>query len=880
MGSGYWVFPTVTSDDRQTFDQLWSNTNVCTFTFWPTTNGDIVLSGGGESATIHVVELTGISFSPTPVPVGSNINFTVTLLPANATPPSTLEWSTNVTGSGLSASQIWTNSGNYNVMVGGGTNHPYMCYAIWVPVFAVVGASVDYVALCCGATGGTNTFHVTMDPGEDGSLVFWTGGPLTGTNTGANISISFTNPGVSIITATCGSSFTNFTNVLVRVEIDPLRKTNYFAYGGSNTVTLNLTNSYGDVDWYSDGLKTENVTTNSITIFSDIPTGEYASAAEYTVTAVSRDTGVCVDTAKIFIVRADFTPNPLVIPIGGTGQVQVTVMPDSVASLLVFTNLPPLGGGTNLFSISGSAPLIDVTAGTTNGIGEFIAKINGVSLLSTGQVMVFKASFKTNVIDIPESAIAIVGVEIAPTNATAVALTMLTYGGTDDTIATISGSGAEASLAGHAFGTNQVFITAPPMTNWMATGAVTVVRLTVEGATLAGTKSHILNDMTGVAYPEPNWMYGRATNFPCLILAGSPLLIDVKFKVLPASYTNPVIVQAVGNNQIPPELKKPQGSSNYVIWNGAASRIGSGTNSYPTNVFHGAHYFNWQFTTPQCSNSFFAAGTSVNEAYVALANVSKRHTIVHLACHPGGATTPNEAADHTWSGSGFSALSVTTWDSQPLYYYRAGIAGANGVLTADPLIANKNGQCGAWADLLMEAFRVNGAAPILQPIRVEPVGGIAPLFVVKNWRFGPQYSAQDPITGIFYYTITNLLTTIPQIISTNIGGVATFVTNMNSIVTMTPLPLNGDFGQAKYTGGPGQNEPNPAEAIFGVHYVVTQGGRYLDPSYGRTYQNSDDFKAQSVAGIVDGIYPAVPGYQSILFREPVASDSFTLPPLP
>ena len=46
LGSGYWMFPEVTTSDSQTFNNLWSNTNTYTFGYYPS-----VLPSPGD--TIH-----------------------------------------------------------------------------------------------------------------------------------------------------------------------------------------------------------------------------------------------------------------------------------------------------------------------------------------------------------------------------------------------------------------------------------------------------------------------------------------------------------------------------------------------------------------------------------------------------------------------------------------------------------------------------------------------------------------------------------------------------------------------------------------------------------------------------------------------------------
>ena len=249
--SGNWVFPLVTTSDDQRFDNLGSSSNSCTFNYSPTESGTNSVTAGTLVEKVVVVALTGITYLPNPVAVSSNVTIMVNIIPTDITPPSALEWSANVTDSGTSASQTWTNWGIYPVSVWASG----LCGVggvVDVAVFAIIDGWAESAALCCGATGGTNTFYVLLAPTVENmpsvrsNLVFWTGGPLTGTNTGSPFDITFTNTGFSIITATCGSTSYTFTNLLVRTEIDPSVKTNYLAYGGTKTVTLNLSsNAYG-----------------------------------------------------------------------------------------------------------------------------------------------------------------------------------------------------------------------------------------------------------------------------------------------------------------------------------------------------------------------------------------------------------------------------------------------------------------------------------------------------------------------------------------------------------------------------------------------------------------------------------------------------------
>lgn len=105
--SGYWKFPIVTTDDGQTFSTYGSaSTNVWEFGYFPSIAGtNTIMATNVTSVTVEVVQLTGISYSPNPVAVSSNVTLTVDLNPVGVTPPGNLEWSTNVTGSGTTAAQ-------------------------------------------------------------------------------------------------------------------------------------------------------------------------------------------------------------------------------------------------------------------------------------------------------------------------------------------------------------------------------------------------------------------------------------------------------------------------------------------------------------------------------------------------------------------------------------------------------------------------------------------------------------------------------------------------------------------------------------------------------------------------------------------------------
>ena len=238
--------------------------------------------------------------------------------------------------------------------------------------------------------------------------------------------------------------------------------------------------------------------------------------------------------------------------------------------------------------------------------------------------------------------------------------------------------------------------------------------------------------------------------------------------------------------------------------------------------------FNWQFTTPQCSNDTFVnAGTSTNEAYISLATPAgaRFHSVVHLACHDIDTATEAESFAKLWAK--FSALTVKTWNDLELYYYKSNVVWADGATTVPELLASKNGQCGSWNQLLEEAIKINGLTNS-QPIKVTTTNGNG--FLVKDWSWVDPPHTNHPAFGDLY-------------------DFAYATTNAAAAVTMVPVPTDALYGEVTYLGGSGQNNIWPAEARFGSHYILLRDGVYYDPSYGSTYTSELVFQGQSVFGI-------------------------------
>ena len=194
------------------------------------------------------------------------------------------------------------------------------------------------------------------------------------------------------------------------------------------------------------------------------------------------------------------------------------------------------------------------------------------------------------------------------------------------------------------------------------------------------------------------------------------------------------------------------------------------------------------------------AGTSTNRAYVTLANPTTAnmfHTVVHLACANGHATTEATAVANTWSF--FTGRNVTTWNGIPLTYYSN--SAPNSATTAT-LVRTHDGDCDAFANLLFDALQLNAIANI-HLAHIRPATNHSGMGV-KNIQFDDVNPA-FPAEPIYKYDLDDL--------------------------DVSP------------TGIPGQNMDPPSEKRFNYHRIVHRGSgtEYYDPSYGITTTGATNY---------------------------------------
>ncbi len=266
----------------------------------------------------------------------------------------------------------------------------------------------------------------------------------------------------------------------------------------------------------------------------------------------------------------------------------------------------------------------------------------------------------------------------------------------------------------------------------------------------------------------------------------------------------------------------------------------TGNTAFPSSTT--AHYsplgVTWNFSPAgqACSSGRSVcegAGSTSSEIYVTLAAPSGLSesvmplTAVVLAIGNGGATTQTTAFQSTWQQFAGPA-NVYGWDGRPLYYYEPGV-GFKGCATSSVGLltsATGSGQCGSWANLLMDALAVNGIMSSFTQIQPTDQSWM----LVNSWTFG---------TGSSLYPAPyhwNLALPIES------GG-------SPGMVPVAPGSVFGDLTSLSTL--PGQNTAPPSEKVFTKHFIVqvpsSLGAGYYDPSYGVTYLNNCDFESKAVA---------------------------------
>ncbi|MCG2679367.1 MAG: hypothetical protein L6455_05270, partial [Kiritimatiellae bacterium] len=352
-----------------------------------------------------------------------------------------------------------------------------------------------------------------------------------------------------------------------------------------------------------------------------------------------------------------------------------------------------------------------------------------------------------------------------------------------------------------AVGTNYTIIaSAVNLTNCYDTCTVTAIKVELTNMTFA--MGWNLTRDTGGEYPSPHWTVTNSS--PYLYTRDTQVNVTATFKVEPSNFTGNITLSADGPGNLDFTNITVSVSGGLATYP-AINSIGILTNYVD---FWNPMQINWKYGINESPSH--AAGTSSNMIYVCLASPTNvptlYHTIVHLACSVGHATSEAGAISNSWSQ--LMGHNFTTWDGRTLYYYRDG-TGWNSPYTISDLLVNSNGNCVAWRNLFRHALVINGVAS--DRIYVATTGPTNDCFVVGDWTFGTaSFTNTPPYNWALQFSGSDF-----DMVPRPTGDVYGDITSLNTIQ--------------------GQNTAPPSEKVFGNHRMARYNGTYYDPSYGTTY---------------------------------------------
>ena len=262
------------------------------------------------------------------------------------------------------------------------------------------------------------------------------------------------------------------------------------------------------------------------------------------------------------------------------------------------------------------------------------------------------------------------------------------------------------------------------------------------------------------------------------------------------------------------------------------------------------------------------AGESVNPVYVTYKapkpkNPSEGYdyfqTLLHHGCKYGEGS-PTHASLYIKVRNYYSLKQVQRGDGFVLKYYDTWDCGN---LTTQQLLATGNGQCGAWAHMFIDVFKIQGYQSTENYCTIKPATGAG--FYVKTWKF----SSLPGASGNVKYPYLNQ-SHFPE-------------TGQYPDPILFPQGYNWQFGFSPETpqvrddvtgASPlgGQNNAHP-KSRFSNHQFVRMFTQYYDPSYGVTYSNTAAMDAAMSGYVILGKFG---GYWADFVRANPAGVDVTL----
>jgi hypothetical protein len=257
----------------------------------------------------------------------------------------------------------------------------------------------------------------------------------------------------------------------------------------------------------------------------------------------------------------------------------------------------------------------------------------------------------------------------------------------------------------------------------------------------------------------------------------------------------------------------------------------------------------WSFSADD-SSTRCDAGTSVNQTYITLGDplTTVFHTLVHLGCkNADGENMEANCMSKIWSE--FTDRDVRRIDGVQLTYYATSTC--TNITTAS-LLANGDGQCGAWSHFMKDCLCVQG-------ITNATIKTVAPKdhwaynnddeelailahdgFFINNWQFQYPWDCVDDQNGNW------IDDDFEDVLSTNI----TYTGVGDGWLYPYISELGSDF--IDQSGIAGQGTQDPALSQFNFHKLIKYHNNYYDPSYGNSYDSLLELQQQSIAGFWSG----------------------------
>jgi len=337
--------------------------------------------------------------------------------------------------------------------------------------------------------------------------------------------------------------------------------------------------------------------------------------------------------------------------------------------------------------------------------------------------------------------------------------------------------------------------------------------------------------------------------------------ISVKIKVTPETFLygndSKIRVRATGPNGIAFPATGPAAFAAGVVRVDATVCTGQlpATIKYYDKTGNEAAPFqlDWQVSFDSGS-TWQSVGDTKHTVYVTAAasgGVWRQETLFYHGCkYADGVDNTLTMISSIWQPFSSTVRNVKRVDGTQLTYYNSYIVNSR---STPSLLAQGDGQCGAWARLFLDILLVQGFRQSNNLATIEAsTTGVDHGFIVKNWTFSGS--------------------------GTSGSGTHPYI-NRVSAVGQNPPAYAGVNGyiwvgtpEVTYTSGtPGQGNAMPA-ALFGNHALAVVNGVFYDPSYGVTYPNLQGFdnaldgffQVQAAWPVSGGTSPA------LLFRKNLA----------